>query len=224
MLSTITTAQLCGFLFLFILLTSAVSQALAASAIDPTDVLSSLNNVAENDRKFRLSIVVDLVSHVSIVALAAMLYLVFSPFNQTLALVGTFWRVAEGTILALNEVNNLVLIELSQKSVSATGAQAVALESMGSMLMSTERWGMKIGLVFLLLGMLMYTILFVSSGAVPLVLGWSGVIACILAIVGVLLTLINPNISMISFAPYILYEVVLGFWLIFRGGQIPSPG
>jgi hypothetical protein len=224
MFSNITTAQLCGFLFLFILITSALSQALATSSLDPADVPGSLNDVAENDKKFRLGIVIDLISHISIVALAAMLYLVFSPFNQTLALIGTLLRVAEGAILALNEISNLVFLEVSQKFVSATGAQAIALESMGRMLISTERSGMKIGLLFLLLGMLMYSILFVSSGAIPLVLGWSGVIACILAVVGVMLTLINPNISMVSFAPYILYEVVLGFWLLLRGGQISSPG
>ena len=63
----------------------------------------------------------------------------------------------------------------------------------------------------------------IDPADVPLVLGWSGVIACILAVVGVVLTLINPNISMVSFAPYILYEIVLGFWLLLRGGQISPP-
>ena len=82
------------------------------------------------------------------------------------------------------------------------------------------QYGYKIGLAFLVLGSLMYAILFVTSGAVPLALGWFGVIACILAAGGVWLNLINPNLSMVTFLAIIPYEVVLGFWLLFRGGQI----
>ncbi len=74
-----------------------------------------------------------------------------------------------------------------------------------------------------MLGWLLYAILFVTSGAVPLALGWAGVIASILAAGGVWLSLINPNISMVSFVALILYEIVIGFWLLFRGGQIGPP-
>jgi hypothetical protein len=220
MLSKISAGQLCGFLFLFILLTSALSQALAGGALDPADIPGTMSRVTGRGKKFRLSVVIDLVSHVSIVALAAMLFITFSPFNRSLALLGTMWRVAEGTILALNEVNNLVLLDVSQKSASATGNQSVVLESIGRMLISTEGWGLKIGLVFLVAGSLVYAILFVTSGAIPLALGWFGVIASILAAGGILLNLINPNLSMASFLILIPYEIVLGFWLLIWGGQI----
>ena len=220
MLSKISTGQLCGFLFLFILLTSALSQALAGGVLDPADIPETMSRVTRSGKKFRLSVVIDFISHVSIVALAAMLFITFSPFNRSLALLGTLWRVAEGTILALNEVNNLVLLDMSQKSDSVTGSQSVVFESIGRMLMSTEQWGMKIGLVFLVLGSLVYAILFVASGAVPLALGWFGVTASILAAGGILLSMINPNLSMASFLILIPYEIVLGFWLLIWGGQI----
>jgi len=220
MLSKISVGQLCGFLFLFILLTSALSQALAGGALDPSDVPGTMNKVNAKTKNFQLSVVVDLISHVSIVALAAMLFTAFSPFNRSLALLATLWRVAEGTILAINEVNNLVLLEVSQKSVSTTGNQSVVLDSIGRMLISTEGWGLKIGMVFLVLASLVYAILFVTSGAVPLALGWFGVIASILAAGGILLNIINPNLSMASFLILIPYEIVLGFWLLIWGGQI----
>jgi hypothetical protein len=223
MLAKLSIGQLCGFLFLFILLTSALSQVFAGAALDPADIPGTLGNVAANGKKFRLSVVIDLISHGSIIALAALLFIAFSPYNRSLALIGTLWRVAEGTILALNEGNKLVLLDLSQKSASATGAQAIALESMGRMLISMEQWGFKIGLAFLVLGSLMYAILFVTSGAVPLALSWFGVIASLLAAAGIFLNLINPNLSMASFLILIPYEVVLGFWLLFRGGQIGMP-
>ena len=51
-------------------------------------------------------------------------------------------------------------------------------------------------------------------------LGWFGVIASILAAGGILLNMINPNLTMASFLILIPYEIVLGFWLLIWGGQI----
>ena len=118
MLANISIGQLCGFLFLFILLTSVLSQFLAGDALDTEDVPGTLGKVNANGEKLRISVVIDLLSHVSIVALAGALNLAFSLYNQTLALIGTLWRVTEGTILALNEVNNFVLLDVSQKHSS----------------------------------------------------------------------------------------------------------
>jgi hypothetical protein len=181
--------------------------------------------VAEGGRRFRISVVLDLVSHASVVALAGALYLAFSPHSRSLALLGTLWRVAEGVIIALNEVNNVVLLAVAQKIVSASGAETVALETMGRTLIVAEDWGLKIGLAFFALGWLMYGILFVSSGAVPPVLGWLAVAASLLAVVGRWLALVSPDVGLISasFAPIMLFEVVFGVWLLFRGGQIGPP-
>ena len=220
MSANISIGQLCGFLFLFILFTSILSQFLAGAAFDSGDVFGTLSKLAVNSQKFRISVVVDLISHVSIIALAGLLYIAFSPYNQILALLGTLFRVAEGTIIALSEASNFVIIDVSQKSASTTGEQAVALESMGRTVISMGDWGYKIGLVFLVIGSLMYAILFVTSGAVPIALGWFGVIASLIAAGGILLSLINPNLSMVSFLVMIPYEIVLGFWLLIWGGHI----
>jgi hypothetical protein len=155
------------------------------------------------------------------------LYLAFSPYNRPLAFLGTLWRVAEGIIIAFNELDSILLLVVAQRFVTATGAEAVALEAVGRTLIAAEDWGLKIGLAFLALGHLLYGILFVSSGVVPRGLAWWGIIASLLAAAGIWLTLINPNVSVaiksITFLPIIPYEIVLGIWLLLRGGQIGSP-
>jgi len=214
------------FLFLLLLLlTTALSQFFVGGvSLDPADVPNTLGTVAEGGKEFRISIVVDLVSHVSIVALAGALYLAFSPHNRSLAFLGTLWRVAEGTIIAFTEVNNIVLLAVAQQFVFATGVEAVALETMGRTLILAEDWGYKIGLAFFALGSLLYGILFVSTGAVPSALGWWGLVAGLLAVVGRWLVLVGPDVGLvaISFLPIILFEVVFGVWLLFRGEQIGS--
>ena len=78
---------------------------MAGAPLDPESVSNSLGAVAEGGKRFRIGVVLDLVSHVSVVALAGALYVAFSPHNRSLALPGTLWRVAEGVIIAFNEVN-----------------------------------------------------------------------------------------------------------------------
>jgi hypothetical protein len=228
MFSEVTIGQVSGFLFLFILLTTVLSQFMARDPIDSEDVPRTLGAVAERGQKYRLSIVIDLVSHVSIIALAGALYLTFSPFNQSLALLGTLWRAAEGTIIAFSEIFNIVLLSVGRKFVSAEGAEARTLEMMGETIITAENGGHTIGLAFFALGSLIYAILFVSTGTVPLALGWWGIIASLLASIGIWATLIKPNVPValktITFLPIIPYEVVLGIWLLLRGGQIGSPG
>jgi len=221
----ISIGQLCGFLLLFVLLTSVLSKLMAGDRLDPEDAPNTLGVVAQTSKRFRMSIVLDLASHVSVVALSGALYLAFSPHNRSLALLGTLWRVTEGVIIAFNEVNNVVLLAAAQRFVSATGAEAIALETLGRAFIVAEDWGLKAGLVFCALGWLMYGILFVSSGAVPPVLGWFAVVAGILAVVGRWLALVGPDVGLvaISFVPMMLFEPVFGIWLLFRGGQIGLP-
>jgi len=152
--------------------------------------------------KFRISIILDLISHVSIIALAGALYLSFSKYNQPLASIGTLWRVAEGTIIAFSEISGLIFLAVAQQYVSTLGSDKFALESLGRVLILAEDW------------------LFVTSGTVPQVLGWWGIISSTLAVGGILLSLINPNIKMLGILFMIPYEIVLGFWLLFKGGQI----
>jgi len=69
----------------------------------------------------------------------------------------------------------------------------------------------------------MYGILFVSSGAVPPVLGWWAVVASLLAVVGRWLALVSSDVPLVLeaiFLPIILFELVFGVWLLFQGGQI----
>ena len=113
MFAGIAIGQVCGFLFLFVLLTTLLSWSQADTKLDQEDVAGSLGRVAESGSRFRTSAVLDLVSQVRIVALAAALYLAFSPYNRLLALLGTLWRVAEGTIMAYNKINSFLLLSVA---------------------------------------------------------------------------------------------------------------
>lgn len=227
MLSRVASGQWCGFLFLFILLTSAMSKMLAGPPLNALDVPDTLRGVAASGSKFRESIALDLLSHACILALAGLLYVTFSPLSRSLALLGTLWRVGEGIIILFNEVNSILLLSVAQRYIAATGPEAVALEAVGRTLILSEEWGFRIGMALLALGHLMYALLFVSTRTLPVALGGWGAVASLLAAAGIWVKVANPNVSTLvtqaSFAPLIPYEVVLGIWLLLRGGQIGLP-
>lgn len=233
MISGIDIAQLTGFLFLFVMVTNFVGSALSGAALplpisaqDPDEAASMLRKVAKNPGKQRASIIFYLICQVAVIALAGTLFLTFSAHNLLLALLGTLWRVAEGFILSAVEINNLVLLGVAQAFVSADGAEAVALETTGRATRLRGKAGFTIGIIFFSLGSLMYGILFVSSAAVPPLLGWLGVVSSALVLAVHWLALARANLSSrvtIIAATIILYEVALGFWLLLGGAVGVSP-
>jgi len=210
--------RLTGFLFLFILATSALSGGLAVELnADPDQIANTLHNITEDPEKYRISITFDLVSHMAIIAIASALYLMFNKYNRQLALFGTLWRVVEGVIMVFTELNNFILLEVAQNFLSATGTRAATLETSAQSIILVSNLGVTIGLAFLVLGHLAYGILFISSKAVPRPLGWLGVVASVIGIVGTLLGLVIPNLLFILTGGIIivmLYEIVLGIWLL----------
>ena len=100
------------------------------------------------------------------------------------------------------------------------------METMGRATRMRAKGGFAIGVMFFALGSLMYGILFVSSIPVPLWLGWLGVVSSTLVLAGMWLALARSNLSSRSISvavTIILYELILGFWLLLRGAAGVSP-
>jgi hypothetical protein len=216
---TLDVKRVTGFLYLFVLATSALSAGLIVRPdTSPDETANTLNNFAKNHDLYLIGVIIDLVSHMAIVALACALYLTFNPKNRSLALLGTLWRVVEGGILAFNEISNLVLLTIAQDYVVAETTEAIPLLTIGRTIILMEYSGFMIGLTFFALGSLAYSVLFVSSKAVPLPLGYLGVFASILNVSGILLSLVIPSLIIIYTIGFFLimaFELILGFWLLF---------
>lgn len=226
MLSETGIMRVTGFLFLFILATSALSGGLLAEFnVDSNQIDNTLRSIAEDPARFRASITFDLASHMAIIAIAAALYLSFNAYNRQLALFGTLWRVVEGVVMIFTEINNLVLLGVAQNFIRATGSEAVSLETLGQTLISINNWGVNVGLSFLALGALAYNILFITSKAVPRVIAWVGIVASVLGISGALLGFIIPDLLIVLTGGILImmfYEITLGIWLLSRRKKLAN--
>lgn len=212
--------RLSGILVLVMLVTVAVSGAIAASVpLNYDEAANTLRNVAERSGQHMADIFFDLLSYIAMVFLAGALYLAFKSYNQTLAILGTLGLAAAGTILAVHDMINFAITHIAKDFVTASGAEAVALQAVGGSMIITAKWGVTVGYTFFALGVLAYSVLMVSSKAVPRALGWLGIVASVLTL-STWLPLIDKDlepIAMALFIPMMLWELSLGIWLLLRG-------
>jgi hypothetical protein len=101
-----------------------------------------LQKIYNDPKKYQISIVLALIQHVSIIALAIMLFIVVSPYNLILGIAGTIFRIGEGLIQIYNEINIWGLFNLARQYSGTSGAEKNALSDLGRIILQTKnsRW------------------------------------------------------------------------------------
>lgn len=206
--------KLCGFLYLFILVTNAASVGLG-NRTDVTDSSIMLSTISENPGRFRMSVIVAIISHLGIVAITGMLFLAFSSYNRQLALVGSVFRLGEAFVMIYNEVSVLSLIDMA-KEYALTDSNKESLRLLGDQILQTKNTGVDLGLLFLSIGAIAYCISFVQSGAVPSMIAWLGLAAGIISAIGILIKFASGfgTVAVIGMLLMMVFEVVFGGWLL----------
>ncbi len=210
--------MLSGFLFLFIIITLVVGGAFGYSVISDLDADAKLQEINNDPRKFRIGTALAFIEHGSIIALAIMLFIAFSPYNMILAVIWTISRITEGLINFYNEKNYWGLLNIARQYSSSSGAEKKSLSELGRSILKTKNSSFAFAQILFSIGTLAYSILFVTSGVVPEIIGWFGIVASILYGFGNGIILVKPNKAMQIFRVGLLiliFELVLGGWLLF---------
>ena len=208
---------LSGFLFLFILVTFLTSGAFfyKYGDVDSDDRLQKINN---DPKKFKMSIVLLLISSVSVIALTAILFIIFSPYNLILGVVWTIFRIGEGLVLIYNEKISWNLINTARQYSVTSGAEKNVLSDLGRSIFQTLNYRFVFSQFLFGIGTLTYSIVFVTYGAVPPIIGWLGLVAGILVVLGNGTQLAKrsfKSLNLFGGLLMILFEVIFGGWLLF---------
>jgi len=211
---------LSGFLFLFIIATLITSERFGYSVISDLDSDTKLQEINKDSKKFKIGIVLALIEHGTIIALAIMLFFAFNPYNITLAVIWTISRITEGLIDFYNEKNYWGLLNIARQYSSSSGAEKNSLSELGRSILKTKNSVFAFAQILFSIGTLSYSILFATSEAVPVpaIIGWFGIVASILYGFGNGIILVKPDKAMKIFRVGLLiliFEVVLGGWLLF---------
>jgi hypothetical protein len=210
--------RLSGFFFLFIIITNIASGIFGYKTLGDVDSDAQLQKINNDPTKFKISIVLILIEHLSIISLAVTLFIAFSPYNIILGIVWCIFRIGEGLIQIYDKKNYWGLLNIAIKYPDTTGAEKDALIDLGRSILKTKTSRFTFAQILFSIGTLAYSILFVTYGVVPTIIGWFGIIATILYGFGNGIILVKPDVKVlgnIGGLLILLFEVLLGGWLLF---------
>jgi len=212
--------RLLGAAFLIVFVASMLSGSLLTSVVGSGSISDILLNISDNLTLMRISILVELVTSIGIVVLAALLYIVFNKQHKIIASVALGWWLAEAIILAVCKIGAFALIPLSQEYVEAGTPASSYFQTLGDFLYyGVDRQGWAIHMLFFSLGGILWYYLFFKSRYIPRVLSAWGVAAVSVVLINVLFVLFDRDLElvMVALAPYLVFEALIGPWLMFKG-------
>ncbi len=207
-----------GFLFLFILVLNVVMGALGyLMEKDDYDPDADLQKINKNPRKFQIGIMLALIEHGSVIALAMVLFIAFSAYSPVLGIVLAIFRTGEGLIQYINEPNYWKLINIARQYSLTSGAEKNSLSDLARSIFKTKDTRFKFAMICWSIGTLAFSIVLVTSDVVPRIIGWLGIVASILVGFGTGAKLVKPKsrFEVVGALFAMLFEVIIGGWLLF---------
>jgi len=217
--------RLSGFLFLFIIALYLILLPALGYKAEIGDSDAELQRINNDPKKFQISIGLALIHNVIVITLTIMLFIVFSQYNIILGIVWTIFRIGEGLILSYNDKNYWGLLNIARKYSGTSGTEKSSLSDLARTITKTKSSRFDFAMIFWSIGTLAFSIVLVTyMGTLPLFIGWLGIVAGIFVGFGNGITLVKPNVKdskifkvlfPIGGLVAILFEVVLGGWLLF---------
>jgi hypothetical protein len=222
-------AKAAGFIFLFIVTGWILNWTFIDSKLHVTgNVLTTVNNIMANELLFRIGIINELIFSVSGMFLAAALYIILKPVNRNLALLAFCLKMVETVIAAVIVLAAFIALQMLNGKALLTAMKPEQFMDIAGLFFNVRSTGSTISMVFLGLNFTLFFYLLLKSRYVPGILAGFGIISYSLILIYSLSNILLPSntavnsVSMIFYTPSILFEILIGLWLIFKGLKIPG--
>ncbi|MDO8125304.1 MAG: DUF4386 domain-containing protein [Candidatus Hermodarchaeota archaeon] len=215
---------LSGFLFLFIFVLQ-LAMAAFGYILEPTpkhyDSDAVLQKINKDPKKFQISIVLALIEHGCVITLAILLFIVFSPYYLILGIVLVIFRIGEGSIQVYIEKDYWGLLDIARQYSGTSGDEKNSLFDSYRTILQTKSNRFAFVMLCWSIGTLAFSIMLVTFVVVHPIIGWIGIVASIFVGFGNGIKLVKPTskvfetLNTIGGLSAILFEVIIGGWLIF---------
>jgi hypothetical protein len=203
------------------------------------DFARTAANIAANAQQFRVVILFELVSVFGCVVLNVALYELLAPVHRSLARLAAFWRLAESGVYGAITVHAVVVLSLLTADY-ATAFPPSQLHALVRAFRTAQSSGFSIAMIFLSLGSTVYVYLLFKSRYVPRAVSLLGLVmgplgaafflcrivqpVWVEAVAGVFRALPAAALAVVAMimSPFVLFEVILGSWLLVKGVRTPQ--
>jgi hypothetical protein len=193
----------------------------------PGNAAATAQNIVAHETQFRITVVCFLTYSLGVVVLLSALYVILKPVNPGLALVGALSRLVFALLWLLSTLNMLSALRLLSNANYLQVFEPDRLQALAKLHLGANFDDYYVGLPFFGLAATICAYLWFKSNYIPIGLALFGIISSAWCVICAFVFLIFPPFNKIvndwwfDF-PMALFELVLSFWLLFKGLKPPG--
>lgn len=190
--------------------------------IVPNNAVDTARNILAHETLFRLNIACNLIYVANIVVLLASLYVVLSPINRNLALMAAFCRLIFALMWGLTALDSLGALRLLGNAAYLPVFRADQLQTLARLHLTSSFDAYYVGLPFWGLASTICSYLLLKSSYISRGIAYFGMITSVWCVFCAFAFIVFPRFSSSVNAywfdmPLVIFEMALGFWLLFKG-------
>lgn len=214
-------ARVVGFSYLFALVPAIFAEFYVSGRLVSGDAIATAQNIIAHERLFRLGIASNLLVFVADVLLIAALYIVLERVNRRLALLATFFRLMETTILIVATLNDFYVLRLLSGASYLTTVTPDVLAALARVSIGAHGSAYGVGLLLFGFGSPVFCYLWLRSGYIPKPLAVWGLVASTWIGVCAFAFVVFPELQQVITigyfgGPIFLFELTIGSWLLLK--------
>ena len=196
--------------------------------IVPGNAADTARNILAHQTQFRLALICFLTYGIGSIVLLTALYVVLAPVNRGLALAGALFRLVFAMLWLIAPLNSLAALRFLGDASYLKVFEPDRLQALARVLIAGSFDDYYVGLPFFGLAATVCACLWLQSNYIPRGLSIVGVIASAWCVLCAVVYLIFPDFNKIVNdyifdSPMALFELVVSFWLLFKGLRRVAP-
>ena len=192
--------------------------------IIPRNAADTARNILSHQTQFRIALTCFIVYGIGTIVLLSALYVILAPVNRGLALTGALFRLVFAILWLIAPLNSLAALRLLGDTDYLKVFEPDRLQVLARVQIAGSFDDYYVGLPFFGLAATVCAYLWLKSKYIPQSLSMFGVIGSAWCVFCAIVYLIFPGFNKIVNdyifdSPMALFELVLSFWLLFKGLQ-----
>lgn len=186
-------------------------------ALDPVNISSTFEAINQHSEFHILELVFDEITNVLTILMAGFLFLAYRNTGPGRSLAASLLIVSGGIVMLIHDMGNFAITWIAKLHENASMVEQLILQKIGYSVILTAKWGVTIGAICIVIGILIYIMLWISTGAMSKKLGYIGILCGILAIGSMLPYWIDFSLESMGYNlyfPFMIWEIATGIWLV----------
>lgn len=196
--------------------------------IIPDNAVETARNILAHETLFRFNVALNLVYVLCLAGIASALYVLLRPVNHTLSLIAALSRVVLALMWCVLALNCLGALRILGNTTYLKVMDTAQLQALARLNLASGHDAYYVGLPFWAIASTICSCLFFVSRYIPKGLAVAGILSSAWCVFCAFSFVVFPSFGETVNAswfdmPMLLFEIVLGFWLLFKKIRLPSP-